>query len=66
MIIKSVLTTEVIFNYTGDLNDLNVQEYIENECPIYENTKHKDKKGYKVKSDISRRLAGNRQEYDRL
>ena len=41
MIIKSVLTTEVIFNYTGDLNDLNVQEYIENECPIYENTKHK-------------------------
>ena len=32
MIIKSVLTTEVIFHYDGDLNDVKLQDIIDNEC----------------------------------
>ena len=31
MIIKSILTTTVTFEYDGDLNDINIQQYIENE-----------------------------------
>lgn len=41
MIIKSILTTEVEFEYKGDIDDLKINEYIENECPISEITKHK-------------------------
>lgn len=41
MIIKSVLTTEVIFHYDGDLNDVKLQDIIDNECPIQEDVFHK-------------------------
>lgn len=41
MIIKSILTTEVTFEYNGDLNDISIQEFIENECPINEEVIHK-------------------------
>ncbi|MGL5378968.1 MAG: hypothetical protein ACRDBA_03465 [Clostridium sp.] len=41
MEIKSILTTIVAFEYDGDLRDINIEEYIENECPISEETKHK-------------------------
>lgn len=41
MKIKSILTTEVVFEYEGDLKDINIQKYIEDEFPVYEETKHK-------------------------
>ena len=41
MRIKSILTTTVTFEYDGDLNEINIQQYIENEYPINEEVKHK-------------------------
>lgn len=41
MLIKSILTTTVTFEYEGDLKDINIQEYIENEYPMAEDVKHK-------------------------
>lgn len=38
MKIKRILTTEVHFEYDGELNKLNIQEFIENECPVFEDT----------------------------